>query len=92
VPILHPYEHGIGQGVLGGVVVSHTEQGRQAGRMARKILAGEDIRLIPVMNKSPNLPMADDQELQRLGIDRTLLPADTRIINQSTSVWHTYQT
>ena len=34
-PIFHLWEHGMGDGVLGGVLVSHAEQGRRAGLIAR---------------------------------------------------------
>ena len=30
VPVLHLWEHGLGQGILGGRIISHREQGRIA--------------------------------------------------------------
>ncbi len=81
-PIFHLWEHGLGDGVLGGVIVSHGEQGWTAGRMAGQILAGISPAEIPLVGESPNLPVFDHNEMARFGIDSTRLPETAIILNQ----------
>jgi diguanylate cyclase (GGDEF)-like protein/PAS domain S-box-containing protein len=91
VPIYHFWEHGLGDGVLGGILVSHHEQGRQAGQMAQRILEGEPASAIPVLAQSPNLPIFDSRQLQRFGIPASLLPAESVIRFQQSTAWQTYR-
>lgn len=91
VPIFHFWEHGVGDGVLGGILISHREQGRQAALMARRILGGEPASTIAVLSQSPNLPIFDSRQLQRFGIAESLLPADSIIHFAQKSAWQVYR-
>lgn len=66
---------------FGGVMISGQEQGRRASAMALQILSGEDPASIPVIKKSPNLPMFNYDELKRFSINPGILPPDSVIIN-----------
>ena len=46
-PIYHLWAHGIGQGLLGGYVMSHREHGAEAARRVLRIFAGEPAQRIP---------------------------------------------
>ncbi|MEW8000910.1 MAG: ABC transporter substrate binding protein [Candidatus Thiodiazotropha endolucinida] len=80
--IFHLWRHGIGKGVLGGVVVSHFEQGKRAAELAATILKGESPAAIRVVRDSPNVPLFDYQMVQRHGIHRSLLPDESLFLNE----------
>ena len=90
VPIYHLWAHGIGQGLLGGYVMSHREHGREAARRVLRIFAGERPEDIPVMASSPNEPVVDARQLDRFGLAESALPAGTRIINEAPTLMATY--
>lgn len=81
-PLYHPYYHGIGDGVLGGRVISHYEQGRQAGMMVMRILSGEPADRIPVLYDSPNPYLVDYKVLERFRLGPGRLPEGTEFINR----------
>lgn len=81
-PIYHPYYHGIGDGILGGRVISHYEQGRQAGKLALQILEGDAISEIQTVLESPNPFLVDYQVLKKYGLNEKLLPEDVQLINK----------
>lgn len=89
-PIFHFWEHGLGEGVLGGLVISHNEQARQAGLIVKRRLNGEIIRNIPLLDKSPNLPMFDYQKLSRFAVATTALPYNSTVINQPRNIIKEY--
>lgn len=86
-PLFHLWEHGIGKGILGGQVISHFNQAKQAASIALDVLNGRNIESIKVIDDSPNIIMYDDNELNRFNINRNLLPDSVRIINFSESFW-----
>ncbi|WED20729.1 EAL domain-containing protein [Vibrio sp. JC009] len=84
-PVYHPFEHGLGDGALGGIVISHYEQARQAALMATQILTGTEVKDIPVLDKSPNLPIFDKRLLDKFDIPLDRLPRKSQIrYNQPT--------
>ncbi|UGA57506.1 ABC transporter substrate binding protein [Vibrio sp. VB16] len=90
VPIVHPYVHGLGDGVLGGVVISHTQQAYEAGLMVRKYFRGVKIQDIPVLENSPNIPMFDERQLLKYDIEPSRLPNNTTILFQKKRILDTY--
>ena len=89
-PLYHPYYHGVGDGMLGGRVISHYEQGIQAGKIAKRVLGGEDIENIPVVYESPNPYLIDYAVLTKFDLNEKLLPKDTQFINREVSVFEKY--
>jgi signal transduction histidine kinase len=82
VPIYSFWDIYLGRGVVGGMLTSGVEQGRQAARLAVRILQGEDAGSIPVVRKSPNRYMFDYRELERFGIARSSLPFGSVVVNE----------
>lgn len=91
-PLFHLWYHGIGDGVLGGKVVSHEEQGRAAGEIVVRVLDGESIEKIPVVESSPNKNIVDYRVLQKFGLKKNNLPADITLFNKPFSFYSHYKT
>ena len=92
-PLFSVQKHSIGKGILGGKVITHTEQGRSAGRMAARILSGTPVADIPVLGESPNAIVFDHSEMERLELTADMLPPGAVILNEPVrSPWYTYRT
>ncbi|MGB0631384.1 MAG: ABC transporter substrate binding protein [Alphaproteobacteria bacterium] len=81
-PLFSLQQHGIGNGILGGKVINHVEQGRRAGHMVAKIIAGTPVAEIAVLAESPNTVEVDYRELERFGLSASMHPPDTVILNR----------
>jgi signal transduction histidine kinase len=81
-PIYHLWYHGIGQGVLGGKVISHFEQGEKAAELSLMVLNGRAVSSVPIVTESPNQYMFDYNIVNEEGIDIDTLPEESIIINK----------
>ena len=86
-PVYHLWEHGLEQGMLGGKVISHYEQGRQAALLTRRILNGERIAALPIITESPNRYIFNSHTLERFGIDKRRLPKGSMVMLEPQSLW-----
>ncbi len=82
VPIYGTWDFNLGFGMVGGKLTSGYDQGFGAGAMGLRILKGERVEAIPVVYRNPARYMFDYRQLKRFGIDRTLLPKESTIINE----------
>lgn len=82
VPVYHTYEHGVGDGLLGGKVVSHTKQGAAAGSQVLKYIGGTPVSQIPLIDQSPNQYLVDWQVLTAYRLDGAILPTDVVLLNK----------
>lgn len=80
-PLYHLWQHGLGNGILGGKIISHFQQGKEAAKLVIRILEGEPPKSIPIVTASPNMFMFDYNELIRFNINESHLPKDSIIIN-----------
>lgn len=85
VPAIRMVEGGIGEGLLGGNVVSMYKSGELAAQIAMDIIKGKDIGEIDVVKDSPNIYCLDEQVMKKYGIDLSLIPEGATIINHETS-------
>lgn len=90
-PVYGTWDFSFGFGIVGGLLTSGYDQGEVAGKMALRILKGEKIGDIPVVRQSPNRYKFDYQQLKRFGIQRSLLPPESIIINQPASLYDTHK-
>ena len=81
VPLYTAWKFLLGNGSVGGKLISGEHDGRQAARMALDIMRGTDVNTIKVVGKSEGEYWFDYNALQRLGIPEKLLPAGSRLIN-----------
>ncbi len=77
--------------ITGGVMIDGELQGRSAAQTALKIISGMPASKIPVMNVSPNIPILNFQELERLGLAHRPIPEDVTVINRPFSFFETYR-
>jgi PAS domain S-box-containing protein len=89
-PIYGPSETFLGNGIVGGQLLSFAALGRAAGQMGVRILAGEMPQSIAVKT-IPSVPMVDWRQLHRWGIDAAKLPPGTIVRYKELSAWDLYK-
>ncbi len=90
-PIFHLWEHGMGDGILGGKIVSHFEQGRLAAVVAMDVINGKPVAEIPVLGGDrANQYIVDQTQLTRFGIPTEKLPLGTKVLNKPISIFELY--
>lgn len=82
VPVYHLYDIGLGNGAVGGSIVSGSTQGEEAAKLALRILEGEDVSEMPFATKNTTRYVFDYKVLQHFNIDTALLPPGSEIINK----------
>ncbi len=87
VPVFRMVEAGIGEGILGGNVVSMYKSGEIAAGIAMDIINGRESGEIGVVIDSPNVYCVDQLVMEKFGLDMKLIPEDTEIINYQPSFW-----
>ncbi len=81
VPVYRVVEAGIGDGLLGGNVVSMYKSGEIAAKMAMDILNGTDSGEINVVQDSPNIYCVDEDVMRKFGLEASQFPKDTEFVN-----------
>lgn len=84
VPVLRMVEGGIGEGLLGGNIVSMYRSGEIAAQAAMEIIGGRNVSEIEMM-ESPNIYNVDAAVMEKYGIDLDVLPQETEILNKPTT-------
>ncbi len=82
IPIYTLWEDFMGLGILGGSMISGSEHGRMAGKIAIDILKGKPVADIPIVQDGGTRTVVDYRQLTRFGFRESDLPSDTRIINR----------
>ncbi|WDV45117.1 EAL domain-containing protein [Clostridiaceae bacterium M8S5] len=89
-PVYHNYYYGIGDGLLGGKVISHIEQGSVAASIVKQVFKGKDISKINYIKDSPNKYVFDYAILKKYKFDADLLPEGTIFINKEIPFFKQY--
>ena len=89
VPIYTPLDTYIGKGVVGGMMRSEVSIATRVGEMTLRILEGAKPEDIPV-EAARMSPIFDWRQVQRWGIDPSLLPVGSVIMFREPSVWDRY--
>lgn len=84
VPVLRMVEGGVGEGLLGGNVVSMYKSGEIAAQTAMEIIGGRNVSEIEMM-ESPNIYNVDAAVMEKYEIDLDVLPPETEILNRPTT-------
>lgn len=94
VPVYGAWDFNLGYGMVGGKLISGFYQGETAGKIALRILRGENPDSIPVVRFAANRPnryMFDYQQLVRFGILVGALPKDSVIENMPESFFRRHR-
>lgn len=92
-PVFHLWEHGVGEGILGGKVVSHLRQAEIAAQTALRIIEGASPGDIPIVeSEDANIYLFDHPELKRRGLSEKDLPASSIVLNTTPSLMETHAT
>lgn len=81
---------GLENGMLGGHVLSHVDQGFAAADMAMRYFHGTPMEEILFIPESPNVNIVDYNQLIRFGFDKESLPKDTIFLNHEPTFWEMY--
>ena len=90
IPVFSGIAIGMGQGLLGGKIVSHEKMGEIAGQMASKILDGGVCESMAVVQDSPMIYCFDENVMKRFDISRSMLPDNAKIINHKETFMEQY--
>lgn len=85
VPVFRMVEAGIGEGILGGNVVSMYKSGEIAAGIAMDIINGKNSGDIGVIIDSPNIYCVDQLIMEKYGLEMALIPEETEIVNYQAS-------
>jgi len=89
-PIIVDLESHIDAGGIGGLVADPQLIGRQAARLALRILDGENASNIPVVTGDFVRPIFEWRQLQRWGISENNLPLGSEIRFRQPTAWEQY--
>lgn len=78
-PVFSLWDFFLGHGIVGGALTSGLSQGREAGRMALRILRGESPGAIPVSDVPSPPVILDWRQLKRFRIPPNRLPAGAQV-------------
>lgn len=92
VPVFTTAESLLGQGPVGGSLLSPSLHGQMIGKLAKKVLSGQDINTIPFVDEKSVYYSFDYNVLSKFFIPLALLPENSQVINNPFSVYETYKT
>jgi PAS domain S-box-containing protein len=90
-PVYGVYDTYLGRGIVGGYMESFEAIGREAGRLALRILAGEPPESLPPGAVETQAFMVDWRQLRRWGLDDANLPPGTIVRFEEPSLWQRYR-
>ncbi|MEG1275110.1 MAG: ABC transporter substrate binding protein, partial [Ruthenibacterium sp.] len=91
VPVFRLSSTGMGEGYLGGKMISFVELGRLAGVLATRILNGADPASLPLITQAPAKFVYDYAVLQQYGIQKSDVAANAVFLNLPVSFWSQYR-
>lgn len=91
VPAFRMVDGGIGNGVLGGNIVSMELSGKLAAQMATEIAGGKDPAEFDVIKDSPNVYCIDEEVMRKFGLDLSLIPEGAQIVNHTPTFMERYR-
>lgn len=90
-PVLGMFEEQLGRGILGGRLFSGENLGREAARLAARLLRGESPGNIPATMIRNGPPQFDWRQLRRWGIDEKRLPPGSIVQFRQPTLWEEYR-
>ena len=91
VPVYRASFGGVGQGLLGGKMMSYEESGRTAASMALEILSGKPIKDIPVVTTGESEYCFDYEALKKFNISNSVIPKNAILVNKKVTFFERYR-
>ena len=89
-PIVTDVETSVGQGPTGGFVIEPVVVGKDAARLALRILEGESASNIPVTAGASTRPIFDWRQLKRWNVSENSLPPGSELRFRPATMWEQY--
>ncbi|MES2467457.1 MAG: ATP-binding protein [Verrucomicrobiota bacterium] len=90
VPVIGPYDTYLGSGVLGVSVSPFEEEGRELGKMIRRVLDGEKPENIGILPPTPPRLILDHRAIKRWGIKS--VPPGAELRYREPTLWEEHRT
>jgi two-component system sensor kinase FixL len=90
-PVYALWENLLGYGIVGGHLMSFTEQGRLAGELGRRVLNGEKPENISIIYEGGDVYEFDWRQLERWGLKESALPPGSLIRFREQSLWENHR-
>ena len=90
-PVFTPLGLALGRGVVGGSIIEFEDIGRDAARMATRVLRGAATPRVPVPSFATSVPRFDGRQLTRWRLDESRLPEDSQILFREPTLWQAYR-
>lgn len=91
-PIFTTWDFTLGQGVVGGALLTGESQGQAAAALALQVLQGTPASTLPILQSSPSQIFLDYNQLQALNIPAPRVPVGSTIINRPPTFYRQYRT
>jgi C4-dicarboxylate-specific signal transduction histidine kinase len=91
VPVYGFIDTYIGRGIVGGDVADLAAEGREAAKLALRVLQGEPASSIPIRAAPPAHCVVDAHALTRWHIDESKLPSSCEVRFREPSVWRDHR-
>ncbi len=79
------------RGVLGGYVTHGYSQGKEAAKIALRVLSGAAVSEMSSLQESPNVYLFDYEQLQKYKVNKSVLPSGSIILNEPESLYYQYK-
>lgn len=89
-PVFGVLVEDLGEGILGGILVSMELSGKASAELGVRILKGESAASIPLLANAGMAPMFDWRQLKRWGIRESHLPPGSVLKYKKASIWDAY--
>jgi signal transduction histidine kinase len=90
-PVFTPLGLALGRGVVGGSILEFEDIGRDAARMATRLLRGQPAPPAPVPSFALAVPRFDGRQLARWRLDERRLPEDSEVLFREPTLWERYR-
>lgn len=91
VPVFGVFDTYLGDGITGGEMTLFSDQGAAVGRIVARVLAGEPVERIGVLDPPPPRFRFDARQLARWRIPERALPPGSEIRFQAPSLWEQHR-
>lgn len=83
VPVYRASIGGVGEGLLGGKMISYEAFGEMAADMVLNVFSGTPIQSIPMIEKTPYYYFFDYNIIKKYGMNEELIPKEAILLNKS---------